>query len=170
MALCVASVRLYSLAQLLLGRVRLATGDQPDMLVRQGDMRACAYRKWVHRARDDYRLLRTSAGSGQRAGGRLSGPYPEELHDAGGLRWIRAGKRSRRPLICRSISWRRALINPRMQFIIWRVRLTLTWPITLKLRAIAGQLICAKRIPAQTTLPGVTLPHHGLYQRDSPGD
>ena len=47
----------------LLGRVAWLQVISPDMLVRQGDMRSGS----VHRARDDYRSLRTSAG-GQRAG------------------------------------------------------------------------------------------------------
>ncbi len=51
----------------LLGRVAWLQVISPDMLVRQGDMRSFARTGSVHRARDDYRSLRTSAG-GQRAG------------------------------------------------------------------------------------------------------
>lgn len=108
---------------------RTATGDQPRYAGAPGDMRSLRVQE-VSTARG---MITDRSGRPLAVSVPVKAIWadPKELHDAGGVTWIRAGKRWRMPSICRWISWRRASIPIRgCGLSIWRVRLTLTWPIT----------------------------------------
>lgn len=113
----------------LLGRVARLQVISPDMLVRQGDMRSLRVQE-VSTARG---MITDRSGRPLAVSVPVKAIWadPKELHDAGGVTTDTRWKRWRMPSICRWISWRRASIPIRgCGLSIWRVRLTLTWPIT----------------------------------------
>ncbi|SQC39268.1 cell division protein FtsI [Klebsiella pneumoniae] len=99
------------------------------MLVRQGDMRSLRVQE-VSTARG---MITDRSGRPLAVSVPVKAIWadPKELHDAGGVtldtRWKALADALNMPLI----SWRRASIPIRgCGLSIWRVRLTLTWPIT----------------------------------------